>query len=111
MIRSSLTRSGSCWRGLAMLESKVLAPVVPPQSTTPIIDVRPAAVADRALVGKVLQRAFADYDGRLQPPPGARGETEASLRAHPNKGAVALALIPGEPVVAMVTERKEDARL
>jgi GNAT superfamily N-acetyltransferase len=92
-----------------MLESKVLAPAAPPQSTTPIIDVRPAAVADRAVVVKVLQRAFADYDGRLQPQPGALGETEASVRAHLKKGSVALAFIAGEPVGAMFIERKEDA--
>jgi GNAT superfamily N-acetyltransferase len=92
-----------------MLESKVLTVTAPPQASGPIIDVRPATVADRAVVVKVLQRAFADYDGRLQPQPGALGETEASVRAHLKKGAIALAFIAGEPVGVMFIERKEDA--
>ncbi len=92
-----------------MLESKVRAPAEPPASAGPVIDVRPAAVADRAAVVKVLQRAFADYDGRLQPPPGALGETEASVRAHLKHGSSALAFIAGEPVGAMFIERKGDA--
>ena len=91
-----------------MLESKVLVSTAPPQSSTPIIDVRPAGMADRAVVVKVLQRAFADYDGRLQPPPGALGETEASVRAHLKRGPIALAYIGGEPVGAMFIERKDD---
>ena len=40
-----------------MLESKVLTVTAPPQASGPIIDVRPATVADRAVVVKVLQRA------------------------------------------------------
>jgi ribosomal protein S18 acetylase RimI-like enzyme len=92
-----------------MLESKMRAPVAPPQSSTPVIDVRPATVADRAVVVKVLQRAFADYDGQLQPPPGALGETEASVRAHLKKWSIALAFIAGEPVGAMFIERKDGA--
>jgi ribosomal protein S18 acetylase RimI-like enzyme len=92
-----------------MLESKVLAPAAPPQASAPMVDVRPAAAADRAVVVKVLQRAFADYDGRLQPQPGALGETEASVRAHLKKGAIALAFIAGEPVGVMFMERKDNA--
>lgn len=92
-----------------MLESKVQVPTTPPASSAPVIDVRLAAVADRAAVVKVLQRAFADYDGQLQPPPGALGETEASVRAHLKKGSIALAFIAGEPVGAMFIERKGDA--
>jgi GNAT superfamily N-acetyltransferase len=60
-------------------------------------------------VVKVLQRAFADYDG-MQPPPGALGETEGSVRAHLQRGGrVALAFIEGAPVGAMFLERKGDA--
>ena len=92
-----------------MLETKTRAPAAPPPSSAPVIDVRPATAADRAVVVKVLQRAFADYDGRLQPPPGALGETEASVRAHLSEGLVALAFIVGEPVGAMFIERKGDA--
>jgi ribosomal protein S18 acetylase RimI-like enzyme len=92
-----------------MLESKVLAAAAPPQPSAEIIDVRAAGAADRALVVKVLQRAFADYDGRLQPQPGALGETEASVRAHLKKGAIALAYMAGEPVGAMFMERKDNA--
>ncbi|HXV25673.1 MAG TPA: GNAT family N-acetyltransferase [Alphaproteobacteria bacterium] len=66
-------------------------------------------MADRAAVVKVLHRAFADYDGRMQPPPGALGETEASVRAHLKKGSIALAFIDGAPVGAMFIERKGDA--
>ncbi|MDF2766567.1 MAG: hypothetical protein K0S81_3562, partial [Rhodospirillales bacterium] len=65
-----------------MLESKLVQAAAPPLSAAaPVIDVRWATAADRAAVVKVLQRAFADYDGRLQPPPGALGETEGSVRA------------------------------
>lgn len=92
-----------------MLESKMQVPATPPASSAPDIDVRPATVADRAAVVKVLQRAFADYDGQLQPPPGALGETEASVRAHLKKGSIALAFIAGEPVGTMFIERKGDA--
>lgn len=92
-----------------MLECKVQISATPPTPAAPVIDVRPATAADRAAVVKVLQRAFADYDGRLQPPPGALGETEASVRAHLEKGSIAIAFIAGEPVGAMFIDRKGDA--
>lgn len=92
-----------------MLESKVPAPAAAPLSAAPVIDVRWAGHADRAAVVKVLQRAFADYDGRLQPPPGALGETEASVRTHLAVGRIALAFIEGAPVGAMFMERKGEA--
>ncbi len=93
-----------------MLESKLVQAAAPPLSAAaPVIEVRWASIADRAAVVKVLQRAFADYDGRLQPPPGALGETEASVRAHLQKGRIALAFIEGAPVGAMFLERKGDA--
>ena len=81
-----------------MLESKSVQAAPPPVSAAaPMIDVRWAGIADRAAVVKVLQRAFADYDG-MQPPPGALGETEASVRAHLELGPIALAFIEGAPV-------------
>jgi GNAT superfamily N-acetyltransferase len=93
-----------------MLESKLLKAAPPPLSAAaPVIGVRWASVTDRAAVVKVLQRAFADYDGRLQPPPGALGETEGSVRAHLEKGRIALAFIEGAPVGAMFLERKSEA--
>ena len=94
-----------------MLESKLLQTAPPPLSAAAsVIEVRWATAADRAAVVKVLQRAFADYDGRLQPPPGALGETESSVRAHLQRGgSVALAFIEGAPVGAMFVERKGGA--
>jgi predicted N-acetyltransferase YhbS len=93
-----------------MLESKLLTAAPPPLSAAaPAIEVRWASAADRAAVVKVLQRAFADYDGRLQPPPGALGETEASVRAHLRKGRIALAFIEGAPVGTLFLERKGEA--
>jgi GNAT superfamily N-acetyltransferase len=93
-----------------MLESKLLQTAPPPVSpAAPVIAVRWASAADRAAVVKVLQRAFADYDGQLQPPPGALGETEGSVRAHLHRGRVALAFIEGAPVGAMFAERTGDA--
>jgi ribosomal protein S18 acetylase RimI-like enzyme len=92
-----------------MLESKSVQAAPPPVSAAaPMIDVRWAGIADRAAVVKVLQRAFADYDG-MHPPPGALGETEASVRAHLDLGPIALAFIEGAPVGAMFIERKGDA--
>ena len=93
-----------------MLESKLRKAAPPPVSpAAPVIAVRWAEAADRAAVIKVLQRAFADYDG-MQPPPGALGETEGSVRAHLSRGgSVALAYIEGEPVGAMFAERTGDA--
>jgi ribosomal protein S18 acetylase RimI-like enzyme len=94
-----------------MLESKLARAAPPPVSPgAPVVDVRWAGAADRAAVVKVLQRAFADYDGRLQPPPGALGETEGSVRAHLKKGgSIALAFIEGAPVGVLFVERKVDA--
>ena len=92
-----------------MLESKVLVLDPPASAVAPVVTVRKAGIADRAAVVKVLQRAFADYDGQLQPPPGALTETEASVRAHLGKGSVALAFIAEEPVGAMFIETKGDA--
>jgi GNAT superfamily N-acetyltransferase len=93
-----------------MLESKLLQTTPPPLSAAaPVVAVRWASAADRAAVVKVLQRAFADYDG-MQPPPGALGETEGSVRAHLKKGgSIALAFIEGAPVGAMFAERTGDA--
>ena len=94
-----------------MLESKLLQAAPPPVSPA----ARSAGEAQRtsiagAAVVKVLQRAFADYDGQLQPPPGALTETEASVRAHLERGGrLALAFIEGAPVGAMFLERKGDA--
>jgi GNAT superfamily N-acetyltransferase len=94
-----------------MLESKLLQTAPPPLSAAaPVVAVRWASAADRAAVVKVLQRAFADYDGRLQPPPGALTETEGSVRAHLKRGGrVALAFIEGAPVGVLFVERKGDA--
>jgi GNAT superfamily N-acetyltransferase len=92
-----------------MLETKIEPAVAPASSAAPVIEVRRARLADRAAVVRVLQRAFADYDGVLQPPPGALGETEASVRAHLELGPIALAFIEGAPVGAMFIERKGDA--
>src|SRR5262244_1213588 len=91
-----------------MLDSRLDAGA-PVAAARPQITVRSAGIADRALVVKVLQRAFADYDGRLMPPPGALGETEASVRAHLERGAIALAFMGEEVVGAMFADRRGNA--
>lgn len=83
-----------------MLDTRIEA------AARPSIAVHAAHVADRAAVIKVLQRAFADYDGHLTPPPGALGETEASVRAHLRHGSIALAFMGAEAVGAMFAERR-----
>ena len=73
----------------------------PPAPMSEDAAIRPARSADVSAIVKTLQRAFAEYDGRLEPQPGALRETAASLRSRvsPHGAAVAVA---GERVVGCV---------
>ena len=65
------------------------------------VAIRPATAADVSAIVKTLQRAFAEYDGRLEPQPGALRETGATLRSRvvPHGAAVA---VTGKDVIGCV---------
>jgi GrpB-like predicted nucleotidyltransferase (UPF0157 family)/ribosomal protein S18 acetylase RimI-like enzyme len=71
------------------------------QTTTPAIGhatLRAATCADAAAVLAVVQRAFAEYRGRLDPPSGAFRETEERLRTQIQKEHCILAVAGAEIV-------------
>ncbi|MFZ5792291.1 MAG: GNAT family N-acetyltransferase [Pseudomonadota bacterium] len=69
---------------------------------------RPATAADAAAVAALLREAFAAYDGRLQPRPGALSETEASIAAALEAGAGAVAEAEGAIVGCVLWRPQED---
>jgi predicted N-acetyltransferase YhbS len=70
--------------------------------------VRDATTADAAAVLRVLELAFAEYDGRLDPPSGVRTETLASLEAKLASGAGLVAVSDGEVVGCAFAEQRRD---
>jgi predicted N-acetyltransferase YhbS len=55
-----------------------------------------ATTADIPVLLELVHTAFAEYEGRLDPPSGAHKETDASLRLALQTGSVALAFVDGE---------------
>lgn len=64
----------------------------PPADETAAWRLRPATLADAEAIAQVLREAFAAYDGRIQPRPGALSESPSSLAAALEAGAGAVAV-------------------
>ncbi|HEU4327204.1 MAG TPA: GNAT family N-acetyltransferase [Roseiflexaceae bacterium] len=72
--------------------------------------VREATEADYPAALAVMQAAFAEFDGQLDPPSGVHGETVASLRQRIGAGGLLLAELDGQ-LVGMVLYRPEEGQL
>ena len=68
--------------------------------------IRPAMAADVSAIVKTLQRAFAEYDGRLDPQPGALRETGATLRSRVMPHGAAVAVVGGQVVGCVLFEHR-----
>ncbi len=75
---------------------------------TPIV--REAIEADYPAALAVMQAAFAEFDGQLDPPSGVHGETIASMRTRMGAGGLLLAEQEGQ-LVGMVLYRPEEGQL
>jgi ribosomal protein S18 acetylase RimI-like enzyme len=71
---------------------------------------RDATDADVPTLAGLIWAAFAEYDGRLDPPSGAHHETEDSLRARLATASAVLASVGGEPA-GCVLYRREPAHV
>ena len=56
--------------------------------------IRHASVADTSAIAEVVRRAFAAYEGRLQPPAGALKETPESIAGKLGREAALVAVAP-----------------
>jgi predicted N-acetyltransferase YhbS len=63
---------------------------------------RPALAADAGDIARILRAAFAAYDGKLQPRPGALSETAESIAAKLADHRAILAEAEGRPVGSVV---------
>jgi predicted N-acetyltransferase YhbS len=60
------------------------------------------------LLTSLIQRAFAEYQGKLEPPSSAHTKTPAQLRAELADGAALIAEHNGEPVGCVLFHRRPD---
>ncbi|HVN55892.1 MAG TPA: GNAT family N-acetyltransferase [Anaerolineaceae bacterium] len=58
---------------------------------------RPARLEDAPLLQYLVQAAFTEYEGKLDPPSGAHQETVETVRELLQKGGAILALVENEP--------------
>jgi ribosomal protein S18 acetylase RimI-like enzyme len=72
------------------------------------IRVRAATAADVPTLLALVHAAFEQYRGRLDPPSGAHGETEATLREALSGGAALLACAGGEPTGCVFYHRDRE---
>ncbi len=75
---------------------------------TNLIQIRLAVPADGPLLVDILHAAFAEYDGRLDPPSGAHHETLDTLLEKMKEGGAFLAFAGGKAVGCVFFEVHED---
>ena len=78
----------------------------PPVPMSEPATIRAATAADLAAIVKTLQRAFAEYDRRLEPQPGALRETGATLRSRAVPHGAAVAVAGGHVIGCVLFERR-----
>jgi GNAT superfamily N-acetyltransferase len=68
-----------------------------------------AAPVDVPAILAVIQAAYAEYAGTLEPPSGAHAETVESLAARIGRGGAALCRVGADPAGCLLFERRDDA--
>jgi GNAT superfamily N-acetyltransferase len=71
-------------------------------------ELREATVADAGTIAGLIRAAFAEYQGRLDPPSGAHRETAESVRETFLSGGAILAVAEGQPIGCVLYEVRLD---